>query len=122
MQACQEKAFNDMYITPAYAWAGKNKFTKNLSKLVICDSFLQSGSILSLLRNKFTEKVPVDGGNEETWIKSYIKARRNWLATHSRVALHKTVYRMDFMETRISLDDWDLDQFPMNANGVKIVS
>jgi chitosanase len=122
MQQCQEKAYEQMYITPAYAWAEKNKFTKNLSKLVICDSYLQSGSILSLLRNKFAEKVPVDGGSEEIWIKEYVKARRDWLANHSRVVLHSTVYRMDFMNTRISLEDWDLEKFPMNANGVKITA
>lgn len=122
MQQCQEKAYEEMYISPAHAWADRNKFTKNLSKLVICDSFLQSGSILSLLRNKFAEKVPIDGGNEENWIKEYIRVRRDWLANHSRVALHTTVYRMDFMKTRISLDDWNLEKFPMNANGVKITA
>jgi chitosanase len=122
MQQCQEKAYEDMYITPAYAWADKNGFTKNLSKLVICDSFLHSGSILSLLRNKFSEKVPKDGGNEENWIKEYCKARRTWLEFHSLKVLNKTVYRMDFMNTRMSLNDWDLNEFPMNANGVKITA
>jgi len=122
MQQCQEKAYNDMYISPAYAWCEKNGFTTNLSKLVICDSFLQSGSILTLLRNKFAEKVPVNGGDEKNWIKSYCDARLEWLATHSRVALHSTVYRMEFMKARIALDDWDLQKFPMNANGVKITA
>jgi chitosanase len=122
MQQCQEKAYEEMYINPAYAWADRNKFTKNLSKLVICDSFLQSGSILSLLRNKFAEKVPVDGGDEENWIKEYVRVRRDWLANHSRKALNNTVYRMDFMKNRISLEDWNLDKFPMNANGVKITA
>jgi chitosanase len=122
MQQCQEKAYNEMYIAPAYGWCEKNGFTTNLSKLVVCDSYLQSGSILSLLRNKFAEKVPVSGGDEKNWIKSYCDARLEWLANHSRVALHSTVYRMDFMKARIALDDWDLQKFPMNANGVKIAT
>jgi chitosanase len=120
MQQCQEKAYDDMYISPAYAWAEKNGFSENLSKLVICDSFLHSGSILSLLRNRFAEKIPKDGGDEKNWIKEYCKARRNWLQFHSLKVLNNTVYRMDFMNTRISMNDWDLNEFPMNANGVKI--
>jgi chitosanase len=122
MQQCQEKAYEDMYISPAFGWAEKNGFSKNLSKLVICDSFLQSGSILSLLRNRFAEKVPKDGGDEENWIKEYVNARHNWLGNHSRKILQNTVYRMEFMKTRISLNDWDLNEFPMNANGVKITA
>lgn len=122
MQKCQEKAYEEMYIIPAYEWAEKNGFTKNLSKLVICDSFLQSGSILTLLRNRFAEKVPVNGGDEQKWIFDYVNARLNWLANHSRVALHSTIYRMEFMRTRIALSDWDLEKFPMNANGVKITA
>ena len=120
MQKCQENAYDDMYITPAYNWADRNKFEKPLSKLVICDSFLQSGSILSLLRNKFSETVPSNGGDEKKWIKEYCIARRSWLANHSRKILNKTVYRMDFMNERMLLDDWNLQKFPMDANGVII--
>ena len=56
MQICQDKAFDDMYITPAYDFCFKNKLELNLSKLVISDSYLHSGSILPFLRNSFSEK------------------------------------------------------------------
>lgn len=122
MQACQEKAFEEMYIDPAYDFCTKNGLVKNLSKLVVADSYLHSGSILSSLRNSFKETVPVNGGNEEKWIECYCKARKNWLANHSRKILNKTVYRVNFMLDRIEKGDWDLTQSPFNANGVKITT
>lgn len=122
MKECQEQAYDDMYITPAYNFCSKNGFELNLSKLVICDSYLQSGSILTSLRNSFAESVPTNGGDEKVWIESYCKARRDWLATSSRVILHTTVYRMDFMFDRIKKGDWDLTQSPFIANDVKITA
>jgi chitosanase len=122
MQMCQEESYDSMYINPDYAFCEKNKLELPLSKLVICDSYLHSGSILSSLRNSFSESVPVNGGNEKVWVESYCKARRSWLANHSRKILNKTVYRMDFMIDRIEKGDWELTQSPFNANGVKIVS
>jgi chitosanase len=120
MKECQEQAYDDMYINPALAFCDKNKLTLPLSKLVICDSYLHSGSILTSLRNSFTESVPAYGGNEKVWIESYCKARKNWLANHSRTILHNTVYRMDFMLDRIKKGDWELTQSPFVANDVKI--
>lgn len=121
MQRCQEQAYEDMYITPAYSWCNVNEFKLPLSHLVICDSFLQSGSILTKLRNMFTETVPSNGGNEKEWIKQYCTVRRKWLATHSRTILHDTVYRMDFMLDCIRNDDWQLEANKYIANGVTIV-
>ena len=122
MQECQEQAYDDMYITPAYTFCEKNELVQNLSKLVIADSYLHSGSILSKLRNSFKESVPVNGGDEKVWVESYCKARKKWLSEHSRTILHKTVYRMNFMLDRIEKGDWELTQSPFIANGVKITS
>ena len=122
MQACQEKAYEEMYIDPAYGFCSKNGLNENLSKLVVADSYLHSGSILSALRNSFKESVPVNGGDERVWVESYVKARKNWLANHSRKILHNTVYRMDFMLDRIEKGDWELTQSPFIANDVKITS
>ena len=122
MKECQEQAYDDMYINPALVFCDKNKLELPLSKLVVCDSYLHSGSILTSLRNSFTESVPANGGNEKVWIESYCKARRNWLANHSRTILHNTVYRMDFMLDRIKKGDWELTQSPFVANDVKITA
>lgn len=116
MQLCQEEAYDSMYINPAFAWCDKNKFKYDLSRLVVCDSYLQSGCILQFLRKRF----PATVDNEKEWVKQYCETRRNWLETHSRVILNKTVYRMDFMLNLIKKDDWDLTQPSYNANGVII--
>lgn len=120
MKVCQEEAFDNFYIKPAFAWCDKNKLVLPLSKLVISDSYLQSGSILTFLRNRFSEKVPVNGGDEKKWIQSYVNVRHDWLKTHENKILNNTVYRMNFMKDLISKDDWNLSQSQYNANGVII--
>ena len=120
MQQCQEEAYDSMYIDPAYKFCSTNNIVTNLGKLVICDSYLHSGSILSLLRNKFAEAIPSKGGDEKKWIESYCTVRREWLKNHSNTDLHNTVYRMNFMLDIIKKGDWDLSQSPFTANGVKI--
>jgi chitosanase len=120
MHMVQDQAFEDMYIMPAMRWCDKSKLELPLSRLVVADSYLQSGSILMSLRNKFPEKLPSLGGNEKKWIESYCIVRRDWLATHTRKILNNTVYRMDFMQDLIEKNDWNLDKGNYVANGVKI--
>ena len=122
MQQCQESAYDSMYINPALEWCSKNNLTLPLSKLVIADSFLQSGSILSKIRNTFSATTPNNGGNEKEWVEQYCKARKHWLANHSRTILHKTVYRVNFMLSIIKENDWELNQPAYVANGVKVVA
>ena len=93
MERTQDAFFDRRYFQPALAWASENGFTQALSALVIYDSFIHSGSILSFLRSRFTEKTPAEGGDEKAWISAYVKARHDWLATHSKVILRATVYR-----------------------------
>lgn len=119
MQMCQEQAYDSMYITPALEWCAKNNLTLPLSKLVIADSFLQSGSILSCIRNMYTETLPPTG-DEKAWIIAYCRSRKEWLANHSRKILHNTVYRMNFMQDVIKDNDWNLDKKLYIANDVKI--
>ena len=121
MQKCQEQAYEDMYITPAYTWCKSNGLELPLSQLVVCDSFLHSGSILSKIRNMFSETLPIKGGDEKEWITQYCKNRKKWLANHSRTILHKTVYRMNFMLECIENNDWNLEEKKYVANGVIIV-
>ena len=120
MHEVQEQAYEDMYITPAYKFCEVNGFEQNLSKLVICDSYLQSGSILQLLRNRFATVVPVKGGDEKQWIIDYCRARRAWLENHTKKILNNTVYRMDFMLDLIKKGDWTLSNPPFVANDVTI--
>jgi chitosanase len=121
MKECQEQAYEEYYINPALKWCEQNQFNLNLSKLVIADSFLQSGSILKFLRNKFAEKTPKDGGKEEVWIKEYCKARHAWLSAASLQALRNSVYRANMFLKCIEKNDWELNQPKYNANGVDIL-
>jgi chitosanase len=91
-----------------------------LSHLVICDSFLNSGSILIFLRNRFTEKTPKSGGNEKLGIVSYLDARQKWLETHSNIILRNTTYRNRYYRELANMDDWKLmEHHKVAMNGVR---
>lgn len=117
MVAAQDDFFDTHYWEPALKFCTKNGFIKPLSGLVIYDSFIHSGSILSFLRNKFKENVPVAGGNEDNWITSYLQARKFWLENHTTPILRKTVYRVNNMITAKDQGNWELNS-PFIANGV----
>jgi chitosanase len=116
----QRQCFEDLYLGPAFQWGKDNGFALPLSYLVIADSFLHSGSVLSSLRNKFEEKVPKDGGDEKAWTIAYTKVRRFWLANHSRDILHATVYRCDCYLREIERENWDLNEEPIVMNGRRV--
>lgn len=122
MVTAQQEIFDEKYLGPAFAWAKKYGFTKPLSFLVIADSFLHSGSMLDFLMERFPEKKPIDGGDEEPWIAAYLKARRAWLAGHSKQILRGTVYRCDCYLTQISKDNWLLANSPINMHGTNVAN
>jgi chitosanase len=87
---------------------------------VIADSFLHSGSMLQSLMAKFPEKKPKEGGNEQVWIKAYLRARHDWLKNHSSKILNGTVYRADCYLNEIARDNWKLQTTPIVMNGTKV--
>lgn len=119
MQEAQDEFFDETYFSPAYNWFKNNGFTLPLSMLVIYDSYIHSGGILTFLRNRFKEVPPASGGDEKTWIEQYVSTRKSWLANHSNKILRNTVYRMKTMQDCIDNNNWDLTK-PINANGVII--
>ena len=116
----QDEFFDKRYFQPAMVWADNNGFSLPLSDLVIYDSFIHSGSILDFLRRRFPEAPPAKGGYEKTWIKQYVDVRQDWLANADNQELHKTVYRTQCFKAEIARGNWDLSQFPINANGVNV--
>lgn len=120
MRTVQDKFFDQVYYKPAMKWATDKGFILPLSALVIYDSFIHSGSILSVIRNSFPEKVPSDGGNEIEWTTAYVKARHDWLANHPREAVRKTVYRTKCFIEQVARGNWPLTELPINANGTKV--
>lgn len=120
MVQAQHEIFDEKYLGPAFKWAKKYGFTKPLSFLVIADSFLHSGSMLNFLTEKFPEKKPIDGGDEDLWIAAYLKARRAWLAGHSNPILRGTVYRADCYLCEIERDNWLLATHPIDMHGTRV--
>jgi chitosanase len=119
MKKCQDDLFEVKFYQPAYNWFTTKGFTFPLSMLVIYDSTIHSGSILSFLCKRFSTAFPVYGGNEKEWITNYVNARNNWLATNSNPLLQKTVYRTGCLLSQVKNNNWDLVQ-PISANGVSI--
>lgn len=119
MHSTQDEFFDKHYWQPAKTWYEKNGFKTNLAMLVIYDSFIHSGSILKFLRDKFSERVPANGGDEQRWIFEYCTARFKWLDNHSNPILRKTVYRVDNFLTAIKESNWDLSR-TFVANGEEI--
>lgn len=119
MKTCQNNLFETKYYQPANNWFTTNGFKLPLSMLVIYDSYIHSGSIMSFLRNKFATVVPSNGGDEKEWIKNYVNVRENWLANHSNPLLHQTVYRTKCFKAQMQNNNWDLAQ-SIKANGVTI--
>lgn len=118
MHTIQEECFEEFYLGPAFKWAKANGMGLPLSLLVICDSYLHSGSIPSFLRSKFPASAPVkDVEGEKTWITQYTKVRQDWLANHSNRLLRNTVYRTKYYLNLLNANDWQLNrghEFAMN--------
>ena len=119
MQKTQDAFFDERFFDKAMAWATANGFTLPLSALVIYDSFIHSGSILSKLRVAFAEPLPSKGGDEKRWIECYSTAREHWLANHKISLLHNTTYRSRLFLKQIEADNWDLSK-PIEVKGFKI--
>lgn len=119
MRQCQDDLFENKYYLPAYNWFSANGFHLPLSLLVIYDSFIHSGGVLSFLRKRFNELVPASGGDEKKWISAYVRTRNDWLTNHSDALLRKTNYRTLCLLKQVQNDNWDLSG-SINANGVII--
>lgn len=120
MRACQDRVFEDRYWVPAKKFFDDNKFTEPLSMLVIFDSFVHSGGVLSFLRSRFSEMPPSKGGSEKKWIEQYVNVRHDWLATHKTVpVLRNTVYRTNCFKSLIKANNWKLTEV-INANGISV--
>lgn len=121
MKQCQDEFFDEVYWQPAEKWFIKNNFWFPLSMLVIYDSFIHSGGILDFLRKRFSEKPPVDYGDERTWIESYMIIRNVWLCDHKNKLLKASSYRTKDMLREIVRGNWQLTQLPFVANGVEVI-
>lgn len=120
MQSCQDQIFDSNYWIPAVGHATNVGLKTALGHLVIYDTCIHSGpGGVAVIRARFPEKSPANGGDEKLWVKAYIAARRNWLLAKSNPLVQKTVYRMDSLSAIAAADNWDLVT-PLVVRGVKI--
>jgi len=115
----QENLFLELYLRPAAAWGMEEKFEEPFSYLIICDSFLHSGSIRPNIRAKFTETTPKGGGREKVWTGDYLRARHDWLQGHKNRLVRNSSYRTKYYLELLKKEDWQLEQVHTVAlNGV----
>lgn len=115
MRDAQDAVFQSAYLGPAFEWAENRGFQHPLSYAVAADSFLHSGRMTPKLVASFPEPPPSSGGNEKTWMKSYLNARLAWFERVSG-ALHTCTFRPKFFLGEISANNWLLD-CPLNVIG-----
>lgn len=115
-----DSMYYELYYTPALKFFNDEGFTLPLSFLVILDSILNSGSILSSLRSRFPESTPRNGGRERTWIRQYSEVRRDWLANHSKTILHAVAIRPKTYLKEMDRNNWDLKITPIVCNGISV--
>ncbi len=120
MHTVQDAFFEEAYFNPAMKWVDDQGFSLPLSALVVYDSFIHSGSILWVVRQRFSENPPALGGDEKAWVKAYLRERQKWLSASSRPAVRASIYRTKDMAREANRDNWDLSQLPVRANGVAV--
>ena len=119
MRQTQDEFFDQLYYQPAFHFFKGNEFRLPLSLLVIYDSHIHSGKVPPHLRNRFPERTPLNGGQEEAWVKAYVNTRHDWLANHTRPILRNTVYRTNFFKAQIREGNWKLRR-PIEVRGVEL--
>jgi chitosanase len=118
MKKIQNEFFDRVYWEPALKAASYLKISRPLGVTVIYDSKIHGS--FERIRDRVVQQYggPSDVG-EEKWIETYVSTRRDWLANHSNVLLHRTVYRMDSFKEMIDTDKWELP-LPLTIRNVVI--
>ena len=113
MQQCQDMFFDNRYFAPALRRHKQLGLTYALSLAVVFDSYVHSGCIPTSIRAMFLERPPSHGGDEKAWITAYVSARQDWLCTHSKPIVQKTVYRTLNFKQLINDENWDFNLSPI---------
>jgi chitosanase len=122
MWLVQENFFAREFFNPAYEWANNAGFGLQLSYAVVYDSWVH-GSFLSSAKiaRRVPEPKPFDGGDEQKWITRYLTERQEWLSTHPKSLLRKTVYRPEFFLGQAEISNWNLE-LPFIVHGRKVTA
>jgi chitosanase len=113
MHQVQDGFFDRVYWYPAIKYAAACRLTCALGNGVVYDSVVHGS--FALIRDKTNLKCG-PATPEHEWIETYVQTRRDWLANHSNVLLHQTVYRMDTFNNLIAAGKWNLE-LPLTVRG-----
>jgi hypothetical protein len=120
MQQAQDDVFAEDYRTPALGLAASLGLKEALSALVFYDTAVHSGpGGIATIRQLFPEVPPSKGGCEHSYIRAYVDARREWLASRANALVRGTVYRMDALRALMQTGNWALTT-PLVVRGVRI--
>jgi chitosanase len=114
MQRTQNRFFTDRFLAPALQAAQRVGITQPLGQAVVYDSHIQGG--WSRLQTAVGAVAAVR--DEQSWIRTYIDVRRQWLLSLAP-PLPSTVYRMQAFTDLIAADNWLL-ALPIVVRGVTI--
>ncbi|MFB2978541.1 peptidoglycan-binding protein [Microseira sp. BLCC-F43] len=117
MQDVQDAFFDRVYWNPSVKNAENMGIQTALGVAVVYDSVVHGS--WQLMRDRTLNQGTVATLGEQSWIKSYIDIRREWLANHRITLLRKTVYRMDSFKQLIANQKWDLT-LPLMVRGLVI--
>ena len=118
MRDTQDVFFDERYWKPAALSAASEGVTTPLGMAVVYDSHVH-GSWTEMRNRTRTAVGTVAAAGEHVWISKYVATRRDWLATHEREDLRKTVYRMEAFQSLIDQDLWSL-ALPLVVRGKEI--
>lgn len=107
MRETQDQFFDDVYWTPALRRAQQLGITSALGVAVVYDSTVH-GSWDRMRQRTEEQAGSVQALGERGWIAAYVKVRRQWLGTHERQDLRRTVYRMDAFQRLVDQGFWGL--------------
>jgi chitosanase len=115
MRETQDQFFEQKYFEPALKAAERFGVTQPLGVAVVYDSKVHGSW------ERIRDKVPGTPATrgEQPWIRDYVAARRDWLATSKRADLRATVYRMDALGRLIEQGMWSLE-LPLVVRGAEI--
>jgi chitosanase len=118
MRDVQDEFFDDVYWQPALRSAQRIGISTPLGLTVVYDGVLHGSWDRIRLRTE-EQAGNVASLGEKAWVRAYVDARREWLATHTRKDLRATVYRMDAFLRLIELGKWGLE-LPLVVRGLEI--
>jgi chitosanase len=112
MRLCQDDFFDRNYWIPAKNKLKEMNFSFPLTLAITYDSFIH-GSFNTI--NKAIGKET----DEKKWASKYNEERFNWLSTHKKPLLRKSVYRQNEFRKIINDNNFDLNE-PLRVRGIDL--